>query len=151
MIQTSLSVAAFLALATFASAGQAGGYIYGHGPGTYPVRPYAGPGYRPRPPSTYYYREAPSHYGPPQFRDDGLKAQPIRAAGSVHVEVDPPSAVVTLNGQRLPTDGGVGELGVLTGQHTVRISAAGYKSETHTVSVQAGAVVELIVALSPSR
>ncbi|MCB1864989.1 MAG: PEGA domain-containing protein [Chromatiales bacterium] len=100
-----------------------------------------------------YYVVPNSRWGPPQWREDTTPSvKNIRAAGNVRVTVEPSSARVLLDGSPLvPNQDGELARGVFTGSHTVEAYAAGYRTEQRTVTVGAGAQVNVDLRLERTR
>jgi hypothetical protein len=76
---------------------------------------------------------------------EALLARTRRQIGHVRLELDPPDAVVRLNGNRV--DAGVRDLWLKAGSNMVRAEAAGYEPQLIELDIQGGDEIKLPIEL----
>ena len=118
------------------------GYIYGGPyPAPYPYYPYGWP-----PP--YMHAPPPGENRAPPSPEAGREHIPV---GQIIILVDPVSAEVFLDGLRLTRRDDLSyAVGLLEGQHKVKVQAKGYGAYDKTINVLGGRGMFLTIRLKPS-
>ena len=119
-------------------------YVHGH-PGS-GYGPY-GYGYGPwGVPHPFYYPpgSTPSESQP-------MEIGPVRPAGRVTLQVEPPDAEVLVDGHPVPRRGDAPyQVGLLEGIHQIQVRAPGHQEHREEVVVRGGSATNLTVRLQPS-